>query len=238
MRGRVIALSGVDCAGKSTQRDRLMEALRAAGHEPFNLYTRAGYTPGLRALKGALRRLRGKAPRPERNGVSEEPSRYPRRAVHFRSALARRLWLTAALLDLLLQHGLRVRWLRARGRTVVCNRHLLDALVDFRVNFPEQQVERGLLCRLLLASAARPDVAFCLLIPAELTLARARAKARFHWETLDDLERRRREYGILARELGVQALDATRPIEEVASSIRRGLEGTLPVGEFQHGRLP
>lgn len=226
-RGMVVALSGVDCAGKSTQRDRLREALRGGGHAPVQLYTRAGYTPGLRALKNGLRRLCGKEPRPEREGVSEAPSLYPRRAANLPNPLSRKLWLTAALLDLLLQHCVRVRWLRARGRVVVCNRHLLDALVDFRVNFPDDRVEERLLWRLLLRFAVRPDAAFCLLVPAELTLARAREKARFHWETLEILERRRREYVALARELGVQTIDATRSIEEVALSIRRELEVTL-----------
>ncbi|NOT30727.1 MAG: oligosaccharide flippase family protein, partial [Planctomycetes bacterium] len=229
-RGLVVALSGVDCAGKSTQRDRLMEALRGWGHTPVSLYTRAGYTPGLRAIKNGLRRLRGEKSRPEREGVSEAPSLYPRRAANLPKPLARKLWLIAALLDLLLQHCLWVRWMRARGRAVVCNRHLLDALVDFRVNFPDDRVEERLLCRLLLRFAVRPDAAFCLLIPAELTLARAREKARFHWETLEVLERRRREYVALARELGVQTIDATRSIEEVALSIRRGLEDTLATG--------
>ncbi len=233
-RGLLVALCGVDCAGKSTQRDRLMEALRDGGHAPVNLYTRAGYTPGLRAVKNALRRLRGRKPRPEREGVSGAPSLYPRRATNLPNPLARRLWLTVALLDLLLQHCLRVRWMRARGRTVVCNRHLLDTLVDFRVNFPAERVEKGVLCRLLLRFAARPDAAFCLLIPAELTLARAREKARFHWETLDVLEQRRNEYGTLARELGVEILDGARPIEEIALTIRRGVMDALP--GLQHNR--
>lgn len=232
----MVALSGVDCAGKSTQRDALMEFLRAQGHAPVNLYTRAGYTPGLRALKNALRALRGKKARPEREGVSGAPSLYPRRAANLGSPLRRRLWLTGALLDLLLQHVVRVRWLRSRGRTVVCNRHLLDCLVDFRVNFPDDGVERWLLWRLLARWAVRPDAAFCLVIPAELTLARAREKARFHWETVEVLERRRREYGELSARLGVETLDGTRPIEEIAHAIQRGIPGTLPSGE--PGREP
>jgi thymidylate kinase len=239
-RGFVVALSGVDCAGKSTQRDALFEHLRAAGYEPVNLYTRAGYTPGLRALKRRWHALRGKKKRAREDaeGVSEHPSRFPRRAANLPNPLSRRIWLTTALLDLLLLHCVRIPWMRRRGVAVVCNRHLLDCLVDFRVNFPDDRVERGLLCRLLRRFAARPDAAFCLSIPADLTMQRSRAKNRFHWETLDVLERRFREYDSLARELGVEILDGTRPVGEISRSIQRALPVTLAAGELQHGRAP
>jgi thymidylate kinase len=223
-RGRLIAFSGVDCAGKSTQRELLLEALRAAGTAPITVYTRPGYTPGLRALKGVLPALLGRK-RGARAGVSDVPSRFPRRAANLPNPLVRWLWVTSALLDLLLLYGVRVRLWRARGRTVVCNRYLLDALVDLRVNFPGERVERRWLCRWLRRSAARPDAAFCLLIPAEETMARARAKKRFHWETLDVLRERWREYGVLADELGVQILDGARPVEELARSIRERVAG-------------
>ena len=232
-RGLVIALSGVDCAGKSTQRDALMELLRSRGWSPASLYMRAGYTPGLRALKNALRLGRARKREPERNGVSEAPILYPRRAGTLGHP---RLWLTSALLDLLFQHCIRIRWMRARGRAVVCNRHLLDSLVDFRVNFPELHVERWLLCRLLMRLAVRPDAAFCLVIPAERTLLRAREKSRFHWETLEVLEQRLCEYTALAGELGVEELDGTRAVDDIAHCIQRRVPDRLPAPQLQNGR--
>lgn len=232
-RGLLVALSGVDCAGKSTQRDRVMETLRTAGYAPVNFYTRAGYTPGLKALKRRLRALLGRK-KQDREGVSHKPSLYPRRASNLENPLRRRLWLTTALVDLLVLYCVRIRWMRARGRAVVCNRHLLDCLVDFRVNFPDERVEVGLLCRLLRRFTARPDASFCLLIPAETTMQRSREKNRFHWETLEILEQRRREYENLAKELGVHVLDGTAPVEETALSIRRVIANTLPMRELQH----
>src|SRR6185436_3648119 len=124
-RGMLIALSGVDCAGKTTQRELLMEALREHGLRPRKIWTRAGYTPGLEAVKRALHPLRGRR-KARRQGVSERPSRYPRRASDLRNPLRRWLWLTAALLDLVWVYAVRVRLLRAAGRTVVCDRYLLD----------------------------------------------------------------------------------------------------------------
>jgi thymidylate kinase len=223
----VIALSGVDCAGKSTQRDLLLGHLCALGHEPRTLWTRAGYTPGLETLKRALGFLRGRGKAP-RQGISDRPGRYPRRAANLGHPLRRRLWLTAALLDLLWTYGLRIRSWRARGRVVLCDRYLLDCLVDLRVNFPDDRVEERWLCRLLRRVSVRPDAAFCLLVPPGETLARARAKARFHWETPEDLEARWRAYEALAQELAVQPLDGCRPAAEIAQAIQRGLAGCLP----------
>jgi thymidylate kinase len=220
----------VDCSGKSTQRELLLEVLRTSGTEPVTVYTRPGYTPGLRAIKRALGARARKKERP-RKGVSDKPSLFPRRAANLRNPLARWLWVTMALLDLLWLYGAQLRLWRARGRTVVCNRYLLDALVDFRVNFPDERIEERWLCRWLRRIAVRPDAAFCLLIPADETMKRARAKARFHWETLDVLGARWHAYRALSDDLGVLVLDGARPVAEVARSIREGMGRALPAPE-------
>lgn len=230
--GSLIALSGVDCAGKSTQRALLLEALRARGLAPATVWSRAGYTPNLNAAKRVVRVLLGPlAPsyRPGARGsaVPAQPGRYPRRASNLRQPL-RWLWLTGALLDLLWVYGVRVRVWRARGRVVVCDRHLLDCLVDLRVNFPEEGVERRWLFRALRRLAARPDAAFCLVVPAELSFERARTKGRRHGETREVLERRVAEYERAAAELGVPVLDGRRPAAELARAIQQGLGLAAP----------
>ncbi len=224
-RGGLIAMCGVDCAGKSTQRDLLVEALRAQGTPVISVYARPGYTPGLRVVKHALRALSGRK-KLLRGGVSDVPSRFPRRAANLGHPLLRWLWLTAALLDLLWLYGVQMRLWRARGRVVVGNRYLLDALVDFRVNFPGERVEQRWLCRWLRRIAARPDATFCLLVPPEETIARTRKKSRFHWETPEVLQERWRQYRVLSEDLGVQVLDGTRPVEELARSIRERVAQT------------
>jgi thymidylate kinase len=218
-RGVLVALSGVDCAGKSTQRDLLVEAMRARGWRTLNFYVRPGYTPGLRLFKDMLRGFTRERPT-QRNEVSSEPSRFPRRASNLGHPLRRRLWLTAALLDLLWLCCVRIPVARRRGWAVVCNRYFLDCRVDFRVNFPDDRVESWLLFRLLMKYRARPDAGFCLLVSAEESLRRAQRKARFHWEPLEVLEARVRDYAALAPPLGVEILDGTWPTEEIARAIQ------------------
>jgi thymidylate kinase len=227
-RGIVVALSGVDCAGKSTQCELLEEHLRVLGHEPVRVWTRAGYTPGLKAVKAFLRRLSGRKPR-EREGVSEAPSQYPRRAANLPNRFQRWLWITSALLDLLWVYGLQLRVWRASGGAVLCDRYLLDCLVDFRVNFPEDRIERRLLCRLLRRVAVKPDVALCMLVPAEQTMERSLGKQRFHWETLEVLQRRHGQYRDLSRELGILVYDGARPSAEIAEAIKARIGDALGV---------
>ena len=240
-RGLTIALSGVDCSGKSTQRDLLMTALRSWGEEPVTIWTRAGSTPGLKAFKRVVFALTGKKKR-DPGHVADKPGRYPRRAANLPNPLERRVWLTTAILDLAWVYVVKLRWWRWCGRTIVCDRYLLDCLVDFRVNFPDDRVEERLLCRFLRRFSVRPDVAFCLLVPAELTMERSRNKARFHWETLEVLQRRREEYGTLSEALGVQALDGCRPVDEIARALQQRVadaaSSTRTVGSASPGVSP
>ena len=225
--GFVVALSGVDSSGKSTQRDLLLDALRSAGHEPVTFWSRPGYTPGLEAIKRLVRRVAGREKAPRKERASGSPGRYPRRAASLRHPLRRRLWLGVALLDLLWSYAVRVRIWKRSGRAVICDCYLLDCLVDFRVNFPDDRVEDRLLWRWLRRLSVRPAAAFCLIVPVEVSVARSRAKARFHWEDEDTVARRGREYLAACEELGVEVLDGTLRAEELAQAIERGVARAL-----------
>ena len=231
--GMLIALSGVDCAGKTTQRELLFGRLWGLHMRPVTVWSRPGYTPGLETLKRLLgkRRRRSEVASPEASTTPETPaprSRYPRRAADLGGPLRRRVWLDLALLDLLWQYGVRLRWLRALGRAVICDRYLLDCLVDFRVNFPDDRVERNLLWRLLWRVSVRPDAALCLIVPPEETDARAARKSRSHREALEVLEARWRTYRSLSRELDVAVLDGLLPADELARRMWRSVAAALP----------
>ena len=123
-------------------------------------------------------------------------------------------------LDLMWAHIVQVRCWKALRRPVICDRHLLDSLVDFRVYFPDDRVEDRWLCRLLCALAVRPDAAFCLLVPAEESMRRTSNRGRHHWETREVLEQRLREYRALAIDLQVRILDGRQPVERIASILQ------------------
>ena len=107
----LITFSGLDGAGKSTQIARLTETLASNGREPVYLWTRGGYTPIFHMSKIVFRKIVGKKSLP--SGRTEDRTRA------FRKGWVRTLWLTLAMLDLLLVYGIYVRWLNMTGRTVI-----------------------------------------------------------------------------------------------------------------------
>jgi len=167
-------------------------------------------------VKRLLGRLRRGKPRPD----EAAPRSYPQRASRMRSPVRRWLWTTAALLDLFYEHVIEIRLLRARGNAVVCDRGLVDALVDLRVNFPRDRVEERLLWRLCLRLAVRPDATFLLLVSPEESIRRARASGRRHVEPAAVLEARLAEYRRIAASCGFDAVDADDDPEQIAHSLR------------------
>lgn len=219
-------MSGVDCSGKSTQRELLTADLLERGHRVAGIWSRPGYSSGLSSAKKLIRRLQGKAPKTSGSGHNRS-GQYPKRAEHLRKPMIRQLWLSLALTDLILQYGVRFRALRMLGKTVICDRYLLDCIVDFRVNFPDDPIEKSLLYRVLEKVAIEPDLSLCLLVPAELSLERGRLKSRSHWESARTLERRYAEYSLAGEQLGVIMIDAEQSIDEVADNIRQQVETVI-----------
>jgi thymidylate kinase len=224
----VIAIGGMDRAGKSMARSALLEHLEEQGYVPVYRWSRIGYTWRIERAKRLFRRLWG-----AKAGAGDASPVYPQRAARMRNPLKRRLWTTLALLDLLWEYAITVRTLRARGRAVVCDRWICDALVDLRVNFPQDRLEKRLVWRLLTKLALRPDLSLLLLIPAEESLRRAHESGRRRIEPREVLEARLLEYRrIAATGLG-DAIDAARSPEAIAKDLCARLDARL-----ERGRSP
>src|SRR5437870_7216172 len=118
----LIAFSGLDGAGKSTQIELLRERLCARGLDTTVVWVRGGYTPIFSRLKRLARRAGGRHVPP--------PGPGERRSEALGRPWLRRAWLVAALLDLAWLLAVRVRVLRGRGRIVLCDRYLVDTLID------------------------------------------------------------------------------------------------------------
>ncbi len=221
-RGDLVALSGMDGAGKSTQIQNLLDLYQARGQPPVYLWTRIGYTTGFTRVKTWLRRLSGRRLPP--SGVSTQ------RQTYFRQGWVRYLWLTLAVLDLMRVYGLSIRRWRRQGRTVICDRYLGDMLVDVRLNFPAEHVEQWLLWRILRRLSPQPDAAVLMLITPEESMRRSQNPDKQE-PFPDPLEVRVQRYDqyrqLQAAGLWTHVLDASQPREAVWAELRRALLGEV-----------
>jgi dTMP kinase len=208
----LIAFSGLDGAGKSTQIAILAKALRDKGRSPVVFWSRGGYTPLFNGLKSLARRVTGGKALPP-GGRTQARSRA------FTKPFVRFAWLRLALLDLLFTYGVRLRWWLAAGRTVVCDRYIWDTLIDFRLNFPLDPVEKSWLWRLLVWAAPVPGVSFLLVIPVEESLRRSQAKKEPFPDSAEVLAARLEQYLSLCSQAGWIVLDGAQSVETVSAQI-------------------
>ncbi len=133
-RGRVLTLSGVDGAGKSTQCEALAEALRRLGHDTVVEWTRLGSHPWLDAVAMPIKRLltaRGGAATGE---LTVEPAPVPQAGYdrRRRSPAMNFSWaIVVAVANVASQRAATRPHLR-RGRVVVCDRYTPDSLAALR----------------------------------------------------------------------------------------------------------
>ena len=169
MRGRLFVFSGIDGSGKSTQINRLAQLLADSDQKPLVFWARGGYTSGMNLAKVLLRRV-------SKRGLVPPAGHNDRRRHAFANPLIRKTWLTLAILDLIRVYAVGLRWRLLRGRTVLCDRYCGDTLLDFQLNFPDEQVEHWWLWRLLVRLCPHPDAAFLLLVPISVSRQRSADK--------------------------------------------------------------
>jgi len=219
MTGLIVVFSGLDGAGKSTQIELLQHWLRSHKIEPVYLWTRGGYSSGMQSAKDWLRRSRANPLPP--------PGPGSRRQQAFQRSWLRRAWLSLAILDLLRVHALQVRFWRLRGRVVICDRYLPDTWIDFHLNFPQEQVERWLLWKLLLRLAPQPDLAYLFLVPVEESLSRSDRKGEPFRDPPNKLRERLAWYERIARQQPWRVIDGLLPVADLHQLIRQDLHSRL-----------
>lgn len=212
---KFISFSGIDGAGKSTQIDKLLQYLKENGSWVVYLWARGGYTPGIEYLKKILRRFLGR--RLPASGDVAGRTRY------FKAGLVRKLWIRIALLDLILVYAVLIRFRLLLGYSVVCDRYLWDTLIDLKILFPQETVERWLLWRILVWSAPEPDVAFLLYVPFTVSQTRSASKGARHVEPEEDLRTRHGLYERLVRSDQFRILDGTWPRGEITSHVLKAV---------------
>lgn len=234
-RGAIIALSGLDGAGKSAQAERLKASLAAVGIDATTSWTRLSHDAALATLAWVVRDPAAQVRRVRRGALPGGPSRdsddggstarsAPRpvsTGAWKRSAVSRAVWpLLVAALNA--RSHLRVLRHVASGRVVICDRFALDSLVQLRHKYAAGTTlpVAATLVRLLSPS---PVAAFLLDVPAEVAYARKRDDF-----DLDELAAQADLYREIAPSLGVTIVDGTAPIATVTARLATQVWLRLP----------
>lgn len=215
----LVAFSGVDGAGKSTQIDLLREALEARQRPTRVFWARGGYTPVLGGLKALTRRFFPRA--------LPEPGRSSERVRRFASPRLRRLWLALAILDLGIYWGLGLRAWRRKNGVAIADRYISDSLLDFKLNFPQEHVEDWWLWRMLCRCVPRPSLQLVLVVPVEESEERSRRKNEPFSDPPEVRMARLEYYERLETSTRVHRVDCCRSREAVRAEIWELVEAAV-----------
>jgi hypothetical protein len=209
-RGRFLYLAGADGVGKSTQAAHLQARLGRAGVAAEGLWLRFPFLFSRPLL--AYARWRGLSWTEERDGI---------RCGYWEFGRSRPLqtllpWVL--LIDAALASLVRVRWPLMCGQTLVCERFVLDMVVDLAVGCGDPHPGEGLPGSLYLRLLPRGSRTVILDLEAETALARRPALA---------ADRRMAQrfllYRWLAATAGVPLVEGGGSVEEVGAAVRKAL---------------
>ena len=132
-----------------------------------------------------------------------------------------------SLIDLMQIYGLRMRWLMRSHDVVVCDRYLLDTLVDFSVRFPGNQVEKWWLWQLVMRLSPVPDRSFFLRTSVETSNKRLIANNDPASEYPINLAQRLEYYDVLAEQNEWTVLNGEDDVNAIEARILTDVLSTL-----------
>ena len=214
----LIVFSGLDGAGKSTQIEKLKTKLEKKGMTVVVFWSRGGYTPGMELLKRFFRKSKvGIIPAVQGNS-KERDSAFKRKGV-------RLIWLTLSVFDLIWNYGIVLRMKSLNNKIIICDRYIIDTLIDFNWTYPHEEVSEWFLWKLLNKVALKPNSHFILTITVKESRKRSILKNEPFPDTPKILNYRLAEYlSYVSKNKNTHHIDCQRSIESVESQINHFLQ--------------
>jgi len=213
----LITFSGVDGSGKTTQAGALQSAFHTCHLRTSYVWSRGGSSRWV----GLFSRLGRDVARVDTgrdvacyvsNKTMED--KVQSRRQRFRSPWVRWGWSWLTAIELLLQYTRRVTLPLLRGRVVICDRYIYDALAEWAAYFGEMSIEKRLAARMLRLISPRPGIAYWLDVAPEIAQSRSADGMPRDFLAAQSAACRR-----LASLYGVQRLDSERDWEEISDDV-------------------
>ena len=213
----LVSVSGVDGSGKSTQARSIQHAFDQCAIKTRYVWSRGGAS----ALAGGLirmgKRLIGARRESPATTASGEAGKETAREELFRQPAARRLWPWLILADLTWTYLRKVHLPLWRGRVVVCDRYVPDALAEMGGRLDRPRIGETLAGRLLRGLNPRPRRAYYLELDANA--ARRRQSSEVQQGTLELAERQVAVYNRLLERNDLHAVDGNSAPEQISDRL-------------------
>lgn len=218
-RGTVIALSGLDGSGKSTQAEALQGALSALGFEAVIWWSKLGVHDVLdliaafpkRVLRAITEPSAPNSPPPGDRPVMEIAD--PAQAVRQRSPILTHSWATIVALVNAFHRRRALRRASRGGRIIICDRYTLDSLAHIKFRYG---VSRGFALQVWLIRLITPKPRRAYFLDVDPRIALARKNETYTQEEMATLASLYRSNASFA---GVERLDGEAPVEDLCRHI-------------------
>jgi thymidylate kinase len=215
---RVVSLSGLDGAGKSTQAQVLQELFDGVGVELEVAWMPLGHSPRhptLRFIRGSASRMLKAAGRVRGRPAQAAPGANVARGVRQRSEMVTQQWVTIVALVQALQHRRAALRHAGTGKLVLFDRYILDSSAQLRLFYGAEHEFRFQKWLIRLVSPT-PVVSFWLDVPPKTLAARKELQYSFEDVCL--------QWQLYQQELvrcRVERLDGERPRPELTEAMAR-----------------
>jgi thymidylate kinase len=167
-RGRLIAVSGLDGAGKTAHIRALSAAMETSEVINRVVWSRCGCSPLYRALSRVASRIL-----PGARDAVQNRSAGAQHATPLQKSFARSAWAWANALDLALLYQWKVRLPLLTGKVVIADRYTADAAVEIAARVGVSDPMSLPAVRVLMTLAPTPGSAYLLDLPAEVAAFRS-----------------------------------------------------------------